>query len=191
MSTTGKEREYWELHARLVKETAVFEVMLNAMGDMTEGCKIGILYSNRTLYVDKPSAFQGIVRWMYSQTRDKVREYFDTEVFNMRNARGSFMILIYELWIASGEIIDYCATPARGVRLSNELRAAYRELCARNMKLLMRVSHGFAIIAQSYAVDDDAFVTSSTLITANYIDTALKRLTTERMRLEYHINKLH
>ncbi len=170
----------------------MFETMLTAMGDMTEGCKIGIRYADRTLYVDKPSALQGVVRWLYSQTRDSLRDYFDVEIFDTRHLRSSFMTLVYEIWIASGEIIEYCANPARAVKMSPEIRAAYRNLCAINVNLLLRVSHGFSIIAQSYAVDAaavDNTAAASNSITARYIDAALKRLKTERIRLEFHINK--
>ena len=189
MSMREKEREYLVLYHRLLRESAVFETMLTALGDMTAGCKIGIRYADRTLYVDKPSAFQGVVRWAYSQTRDKLREYLDTEIFDTRNVRGSFMTLLYEIWMASGEIIDYCATPARGVILSNELRAAYRSLCAVNVDVLRRVSHGLSVIAQSYALDNDSATFANTgLISAKYVDAATKRLKMERLRLEFHIN---
>ena len=186
-----KEQDYWILHARLLRESTMFETMLTAMGDMTAGCKIGIRYADRTLYVDKPSALQGVVRWLYSQTRDSIRDYFDVEIFDTRHLRSSFMTLVYEIWIASGEIIEYCANPARGVKMSPEIRAAYRNLCAINVNLLLRVSHGLSIIAQSYAVDAAVNNTAvaSNSITARYIDAALKRLKTERTRLEFHINK--
>ena len=179
-----KEREYRYQYARLLRESAVFETMLKALGDMTAGCKIGIRYADRTLYVDKPSAFQGIVRWAYSQTRDKIREYIDTEIFDTRNG-SSFMTLTYELWMASGEIIEYCAAPACGVILSNDLRVAYRNLCAANVNLMMRISHGLSIISESYAADTDTNTSSLT----EYIDTMLKRLKMERIRLELQIAK--
>lgn len=174
-----KEREYRDQYARLLRESIVFETMLKALGDMTAGCKIGIRYADRTLYVDKPSVFQGVVRWAYSQTRDKIREYIETEIFDAING-SSFVALAYEIWMASGEIIDYCATPSRGVILSNELRVAYRNLCAVNVNLMMRISHGLSVIAESYAADTD---------TGEYIVTVLKRLKMERMRLELQITK--
>ncbi len=174
-----KEREYRDQYARLLRESIVFETMLKALGDMTAGCKIGIRYADRTLYVDKPSVFQGVVRWAYSQTRDKIRDYIETEIVDSRHG-SSFVALAYEIWMASGEIIDYCATPSRGVILSNELRVAYRNLCAVNVNLMMRISHGLSVIAESYAADTD---------TGEYIVTALKRLKMERMRLELQITK--
>ena len=183
-----KEIEYRDHYARLLKESVVFETMLKALGDMTAGCKIGIRYADRTLYVDKPSTFQGIVRWAYSQTRDKIRDYIDREILDTRSG-NSFTTLAYELWVASGDIIDYCAAPSRGFTPSNELRVAYRNLCAANVNLLARVSHGLSIIAQGYgAVEPDAATTSGSSIT-DYIESALKRLKIDRIRLEIHIAK--
>lgn len=185
-----KEREYRDQYARLLRESIVFETMLKALGDMSAGCKIGIRYADRTLYVDKPSVFQGIVRWAYSQTRDKIRDYIDTEIFDTRNS-SSFMTLVYEIWMASGEIIDYCAAPSRGVILSNEVRVAYRNLCAVNVNLMMRISHGLSVLSENYAESGaesgatDAIVPPIT----EYIESVLKRLKMERKRLELQITK--
>ncbi len=185
-----KEREYRDQYARLLRESIVFETMLKALGDMTAGCKIGIRYSDRTLYVDKPSAYQGIVRWAYSQTRDKIRDYIDTEIFDTRNG-SSFMTLVYEIWMASGEIIDYCAAPSRGVILSNEVRVAYRNLCAVNINLMMRISHGLSVLSESYSESgaESGSTVANVPSIAEYIESVLKRLRMERMRLELQITK--
>jgi hypothetical protein len=180
-----KEREYRDQYAHLIKESMVFETMLKPLGDMTAGCKIGIRYADRTLYVDKPSIFQGIVRWAYSQTRDKIREYIDTEILDTRGG-ASFTSLVYDLWIASGEIIDYCSAPSRGFVPSNDVRVAYRNLCAVNVNLLTRISHGLSMIAQSYSDSDSATARYSYDI-VEYIETVLKRLKIDRLRLEFHI----
>ena len=185
-----KEIEYRDQYTRLLRESIVFETMLKALGNMTAGCKIGIRYADRTLYVDKPSTFQGIVRWAYSQTRDKIRDYIDSEILDTRSG-NSFTTLAYELWVASGDIIDYCAAPSRGFAPSNELRVAYRNLCAANVNLLARVSHGLSIISQGYGAVEpkpDVATTGGNSIT-DYIESALKRLKIDRIRLELHIAK--
>lgn len=182
-----KEREYRDQYTHLLKESAVFETMLKPLGDMTAGCKIGIRYADRTLYVDKPSIFQGLVRWAYSQTRDKIWEYIDTEILDARGG-ASFTALVYELWIASGEIIDYCSAPSRGFVPSNEVRVAYRNLCAVNVNLLRRISHGLSMIAESYSGSDSATASYNySYDIGEYIETVLKRLKIDRLRLEVHL----
>lgn len=173
-----KEVKYREILARLLKESVVYEKMLKAMGDMTNGCKLGIRYADRTLYIDKPSIFQGAVRWLYGQTRYKIKEYVETEIMGTQG----LVMLLYEVIAESNDVIELCSSSA--VILSVEIRKAYRNICAVNVNLLHLISHGLSVIRQNYA--DDASNDSTDL--DGYFATVQRNLKEIRVKLETNIN---
>lgn len=169
-----KEIEFRATYARIFKDSVMFEKMLKAMGDMTAGCKIGILYANRTLYVDKPSVFQGAMRWLYGQTRDGIKQYITDEIMGT----GGFAELLQDLHITCEQVLTYCASPSTGIILSNDIRLAFRNICAANVNLLMLISHGISTMIQIYEEDDSA----DTI--CNYLDYVQRVLKSERIMLE-------
>lgn len=172
-----KEVKYRETMVYLLKHSIVYEKMLKAMGDLTVGCKIGIRYADRTLYIDKPSIFQGAVRWLYGQTRYKIKEYIETEIMGT----NGFVMLLYEVIAESGDVIALCASSS-GI-LSTDIRTAYRNICAVNVNLLHLVSHGLSVIRQNYA--DDASIDSTDL--DGYFTTVQRNLKELRLQLETNI----
>ena len=160
----------------------MFEKMLSSMGDMTAGSKLGIRYSDRTLYIDKPSVFQGAVRWLYGQTRDKIKEYIDTEI--MGQNQNGFMALLIEIRNTSNDVILYACTNTTssgrgGISLSNEVCRSYQTLCAMNVALLMRISHGLYVISEIYEKDTND----------NYFELVKVSLKKERLLLEAIVEK--
>jgi len=149
------------------------------MGDMTTGCKIGIQYSDRSLYIDKPSVFQGAVRWLYGQTRDGIKQYITDEIMGYRG----FVELLQDLHTACDQVIMFCAMPTLGITLTNELRIAFRNICAANVNLLMRISHGITVMIQIYEHDE------SDSSICNYLEYVQRSLKTERTMLENTITK--
>ena len=181
-----KEAKYRETFVRLLNESMVYEKMLKSMGDLTVGCKIGIRYADRTLYIDKPSIFQGAVRWFYGQTRDKIKDYIETEIMGSRG----FVMLLYDVIRESNDIITLCASTASStassvVILSNDLRKSYRNICAVNVNLLLRVCHGLSVIRQTYEMDD----ARGSVYLDDYIATVQRKLKELRLHLEMNINK--
>jgi hypothetical protein len=177
------EAEYSAKFAVMLKNSIMFEKMLSPMGDMTDGSKLGIRYSDRTLYIDKPSVFQGAARWLYGQTRDKIKEYIDTEI--MSQTQNGYMALLIEIRDTSNDVILYaCTKPPtdRGgvaIVISNEIRTGYRNLCAMNVALLERISHGLYIISEIYEKDTND----------NYFDLVKVSLKKERLLLEAIVEK--
>lgn len=169
-----KEIELRETYAHIFKQSVTFEKMLKAMGDMTAGCKIGILYADRTLYIDKPSVFQGAVRWLYGQTRDGIKQYITDEIMGT----GGFAELLQYLHITCEQVLTYCTSPSTGIILSNDIRLAFRNICAANVNLLMRISHGISTMIQIYEEDD------STDTICNYLEYVQRILKSERIMLE-------
>ena len=176
-----REAEYSAKFAVMLKNSIMFEKMLNPMGDLTAGSKLGSRYSDRTLYIDKPSVFQGAVRWLYGQTRDKIKEYIDTEI--MSQTQNGFMALLVEIRNTSNDVISCACTntsPGRGrIAISNEVCTGYRNLCAMNVTLLARISHGLSMISEIYEKDDND----------NYFDLVKVSLKKERLQLEAIVEK--
>jgi len=182
----------------------MYEKMLKAMGDMTDGCKIGIRYADRTLYIDKPSIFQGAIRWLYGQTRDKIKDYIETEIMGSRG----FIMLLYEIIAESNDMLALCAsssapTPiqpstsipkatqsmaldggmvssASMVILSPEIKASYRNLCAVNVNLMLRINHGLSVIREIYATDAPDL--------DGYVSVVQRKMKELRLQLETNIN---
>ena len=152
--------------------------MLKAMGDLTDGCKIGIRYADRTLYIDKPSVFQGAVRWLYGQTRDKIKDYIETEIMGSRG----FVMLLYEVISESTDVIAMCASST--IILSTEIRTAYRNICAVNVNLLLLISHGLSVIRQNYAAE----AASDASDLDGYLAAVQRNLKDLRLQLETNIN---
>lgn len=173
-----KEVKYRETLAHLLKDSIMYEKMLKAMGDLTDGCKIGIRYADRTLYIDKPSVFQGAVRWLYGQTRDKIKDYIETEIMGSRG----FVILLYEVISESTDVIAMCASST--IILSTEIRTAYRNICAVNVNLLLLISHGLSVIRQNYAAD----AASDASDLDGYLAAVQRNLKDLRLQLETNIN---
>jgi hypothetical protein len=176
------EADYSAKFAVMLKNSIMFEKMLNPMGDLTAGSKLGIRYSDRTLYIDKPSVFQGAVRWLYGQTRDKIKEYIDTEI--MSQTQNGFMALLIEIRNTSNDVIlRACTNTASGrgrsIAISTEVCTGYRNLCAMNVTLLMRISHGLSMISEIYEKDDND----------NYFDLVKVSLKKERLQLEAIVEK--
>ena len=174
-----KEAKYRETLTHLLNDSIVYEKMLKAMGDLTTGCKIGIRYADRTLYIDKPSVFQGAVRWLYGQTRYKIKDYIEAEIMGT----NGFIMLLYEVIAESNDVIELCASSV-SIILSTDIRAAYRNICAVNVNLIHLISHGLSVIRQSYA--DDASNTSSDL--DDYLTSVQRTLKELRLKLESNIN---
>jgi len=174
-----KEVELRETYAHIFRESVTFEKMLKAMGDMKAGCKLGILYADRTLYIDTPSILQGAVRWLYGQTRDNIKQYITDEIMGS----NGFIELLQQLRIACEQVITCCAEPTSGVILSNDIRLAFRNICAANINLLMRISHGITVMVLTYE-DDDTSVSM-----CNYLEHVQRALKTERIMLETLIVK--
>jgi len=141
---------------------------------MREGCKIGIRYADRTLYIDTPSIFQGAVRWLYGQTRDNIRQYISDEIMGS----NGFIELIQHLRITCDQVITYCVQPTIGVILSNDIRLAFRNICAANVNLLMRISHGITRMIITYEGDD------ASVSMCKYLEYVQRALKTERIMLE-------
>lgn len=175
------EAEYIAKFAVMVKTSIMFEKMLSPMGDMVAGSKLGIRYSDRTLYIDKPSVFQGAVRWLYGQTRDKIKEYIDTEI--MSQTQNGFMALLIEIRNMSNDVILYACTKTPtdrgGIAISNEVRKCYRNLCAMNVALLASIGHGLYIISEIYETDAND----------NYFELVKVSLKKERLLLEAIVEK--
>jgi hypothetical protein len=171
-----KEVELREIYAHIFRESVMFEKMLKVLGDMTAGCKIGIRYADRTLYIDKPSIFQGAVRWLYGQTRDNIKQYITDEIMG---SNGYAEHLQY-LHTMCDQVIMYCSTPTMGVILTNELRLAFRNICAANVNLITRISHGLTTMIQIYEDDDFGSV-------CRYLEHVQRALKTERIILETNI----
>ena len=175
------EAEYRAKFEVMLKTSIMFEKMLSPMGDMTAGSKLGIRYSDRTIYVDKPSLLQGAVRWLYGQTRDKIKEYIDTEI--MSQTQNGFMALLIEIRNTSNDVILYACTnttPGLGrIAISNEVCTGYRNLCAMNVTLLARISHGLCMISEIYEKD----------VSDNYFELIKTSLKKERLLLETIVEK--
>jgi hypothetical protein len=176
------EAEYSAKFAVMLKNSIMFEKMLNSMGDMTAGSKLGIQYSDRTLYIDRPSVFQGAVRWLYGQTRDKIKEYIDTEI--MSQTQNGYMALLIELRNTSNDVIlRACTNTAsgrgRGIAISTEICTGYRTLCATNVTLLARISHGLSTISEIYEKSAND----------NYFELVKISLKKERLLLEAIVEK--
>ena len=168
-----KEIEFRDVYARIFRNSVMFEKMLKAMGDMTAGCKIGILYADRTLYIDKPSVFQGTMRWLYGQTRDGIKQYITDEIMGT----GGFAELLQDLHRTCEQVLTYCASPSTGIILSNDIRLAFRNICAANVNLLMRISHGITRMIITYEEDDTDSI-------CNYLEYVQRVLKSERITLE-------
>jgi hypothetical protein len=168
-----KEIEFRDVYARIFRNSVMFEKMLKAMGDMAAGCKIGILYADRTLYIDKPSVFQGTMRWLYGQTRDGIKQYITDEIMGT----GGFAELLQDLHITCEQLLTYCASPSTGIILSNDIRLAFRNICAANVNLLMRISHGITRMIITYEEDDPDSI-------CNYLEYVQRVLKSERIMLE-------
>lgn len=168
-----KEIEFRDVYARIFRNSVMFEKMLKAMGDMAAGCKIGILYADRTLYIDKPSVFQGTMRWLYGQTRDGIKQYITDEIMGT----GGFAELLQDLHITCEQLLTYCASPSTGIILSNDIRLAFRNICAANVNLLMRISHGITRMIITYEEDDPDSI-------CNYLEYVQRVLKSERITLE-------
>jgi hypothetical protein len=65
-----------------------------------------------------------------------------------------------------------------GVILTNDIRRAFRNICAANVNLLTRISHGITTMIQIYENDD---VTDTI---CNYLDYVQRILKSERIVLE-------
>lgn len=168
-----KEIEFRATYADIFKDSVMFEKMLTAMGEMRAGCKIGILYADRTLYVDKPSIFQGAMRWLYGQTRDGIKQYVTDEIMGS----NGFVELLQKLYITCEQVLTYCASPTMGVILTNDIRRAFRNICAANVNLLTQISHGITIMIQIYEENDTDTI-------CNYLEYVQRALKTERIMLE-------
>jgi hypothetical protein len=172
-----KEIELRETYAHIFKESVTFEKMLKAMGDMRAGCKIGIRYVDRTLYVDTPSILQGAVRWLYGQTRDNIKQYISDEIMGS----NGFIELLQHLRTTCDQVMTYCATPTMGPNISNDIRLAFRNVCAANVNLIMRISHGISRMIITYEVDD------TSLSMCKYLEYVQRTLKIERIILETSI----
>jgi len=139
------EAKYRETIAHLLSESLVYQKMLKVMGDLKVGCKVGIRYADRTLYIDKPSIFQGTIRWLYGQTRDKIKEYIETEIMGS----GGFIILMYTIITECTDIIALRNTSSAAI-ISRNLIKLYHNVCEMNISQLMQLSYGLSMIHQTY-----------------------------------------
>jgi hypothetical protein len=94
---------------------------------------------------------------------------------------GGFAELLQDLHITCEQVLTYCASPTMGVILTNDIRRAFRNICAANVNLLTRISHGITTMIQIYENDD---VTDTI---CNYLDYVQRILKSERIVLETDI----
>ena len=140
------EAKYRETITHLLSESLVYQKMLKVMGDLKVGCKVGIRYADRTLYIDKPSIFQGTIRWLYGQTRDKIKEYIETEIMGS----NGFIILMCTIITECTDVIALRNTSSSAALISSNLIKLYRNVCEMNITQLMQLSYGLSMIRQTY-----------------------------------------
>ena len=172
------EIEFIRTYMSIQKKTTEFGVKLGALRDMRAGCKLGV--SETTLYIDKPSVFQGASRWFYGQNRHVVNEYLYREIME----RGGLIDLVVNLRDKCAELFMHCPdykndvapttcaytykSPLSGTAevvnidhrqqqyrytmtpVSENTRKVFKSMCLTNIELLTMVGHGLGVLSHIY-----------------------------------------
>ena len=109
-------------------------------------------------------------------------KYIDTEI--MSQTQNGYMALLIELRNTSNDVIlRACTNTAsgrgRGIAISTEICTGYRTLCATNVTLLARISHGLSTISEIYEKSAND----------NYFELVKISLKKERLLLEAIVEK--
>lgn len=101
---TNVELEFIRTYSAIDKKTSEFKTKLGAMQYMHKSCKLGVSESDRVLYIDKPSIFQGVSRWFYGQNRNVITRYLYDELMGP----DGLVSLVTNLRDKCSELFMYC-----------------------------------------------------------------------------------
>lgn len=178
--TTNIELEFIRSYAYIRTKTSEFKTKLGVMRDMHSTCKLGVSQPDRVLYIDKPSIFQGVSRWFYSQNRNVITNYLYEELMGSEG----LVSLVSNLRDKCSELFMYFPTsgrksfagtgstgstgytgsisigttmrtiPYHTLTVSDTTRNTFKMLCISNIDLLNIVSHG---LGKLYSIYEDDF----------------------------------